>query len=331
MSELNKKSRLRQILFPRCDVLGVGVWSCPSFIFIIMGVVIVFSILATYIIAERHTEPEIVIAIVTLLTVFLLVITQILVGAFEKVIKSKQIEEVRTKEILDLKDQFVYLAVHDLAASATAVKWGLKMIEGGSGISLSNEEREIFSSIRTRNEQLISLVHQILFITRIERDDIHIHAETLNVFGLLSKNASEHWREHASNDVWYFMEISPDFPSIISDKTLFEEILNTLLTNAYEHSPQDKKLMTLHAKKEDSDILAISIDNSGDGIPEKLQKHIFEKFWIDERTQTIERAGFGLYIARALARKLGGDISFTSDSTTTSFTLRLPITPPTIA
>ena len=295
MSELNKKSRLRQILFPRCDVLGVGVWSCPSFIFIIMGVVIVFSILATYIIAERHTEPEIVIAIVTLLTVFLLVITQILVGAFEKVIKSKQIEEVRTKEILDLK------------------------------------EREIFSSIRTRNEQLISLVHQILFITRIERDDIHIHAETLNVFGLLSKNASEHWREHASNDVSYSMDISPDLPSIISDKTLFEEILNTLLTNAYEHSPQDKKLMTLHAKKEDSDILAISIDNSGDGIPEKLQKHIFEKFWIDERTQTIERAGFGLYIARALARKLGGDISFTSDSTTTSFTLRLPITPPTIA
>ncbi len=327
MSTLQKKSFLRRTLLANCDELGVGIWSCPSFIFLVMGVVIIFTILTTYVVAERQVEPEVVVSIVTLLTVFLLVITQVLVHAFEKVVQSKRLEAARTKEVLDLKDQFVYLAAHDLAAAATAVKWGLKMIEGEMNKTLSSDDQEIFASIRTRNEQLVALIHQILLITRIEREQIDLQLDTISLSAVLNDAVGKVWDENKRTSNMYDITIGEDLPSLTTDKTHFGTIIETLLANANAHSPQTGGKLAFSAETDGADTLLITVENNGEGIPTELQKHIFEKFWRDGNTGRIERAGFGLYIAQSLARTLGGNITFTSSPTVTRFTLRLPITP----
>ncbi|OGZ05436.1 MAG: hypothetical protein A2845_03195 [Candidatus Lloydbacteria bacterium RIFCSPHIGHO2_01_FULL_49_22] len=328
MNDPKKKSFLRRVLFANCDALGVGIWSCPSFIFLIMGAVIIVTILTTYVIAEQHADPEVVIAIVTLLTVFLLIITQVLVNAFEKIVRSRQVEAARTKEVAELKDQFLYLAVHDLASAATAVKWGLKMLERNPDKTQTPYEQEIFSSIRTRNDRLVTLVHQIALITQIEHGEIMLHTEPVLLSELLNDAIKKQRGGDAPERAACNIDIAPQLPLFITDRDFFNEIIDTLLYNARMHAPHDGCNIAISAKIEADTVLVVAVENNGEGIPAELQAHIFEKFWRNEKTGKIERAGFGLYIAQSLARLLGGDITFTSDPTITCFTLRLPLTPP---
>jgi len=69
----------------QCHELNVNLWSCPQFLFIILGIIIISSILVTNTVARQYAEGEIVALIVLILTVFLFVVSYVIVGAFEKV------------------------------------------------------------------------------------------------------------------------------------------------------------------------------------------------------------------------------------------------------
>ena len=294
-----------------------------------MGVVIIATILTTYAVTQDYADPDIVIIIVTLLTAFLLVITQILVNAFEKIVSIRKLEALRTKELFDLKDQFVYIAVHDLSASATAVKWGLRTIEPVIYNTLSPIEKEVFGSIRTRNEELIALVRQILMITRLERNDIKLNITDIALSEFMKPLLKDARKESEKRHIDVEAEIPEDMPFIRTDTARLAEIVAILLSNSmkYADDQNGKVRFSITQNGKDSRNITITVENNGAGIPSSEQEHIFEKIWRAKHSSKIERTGFGLHIARTLARLLGGDITFISVPGKTVFTLTLPRTP----
>jgi len=309
-------------IFAHCRALNVGLWSCPSFIFLVMGIVIITSVLATYYIAQRYTEPEYLIGIVTLLTVFLLVITQVLVSAFERVVYSRQRESQQSKELLELKDQFVYIAVHDLSAAATAIKWGLRTIEPKI-TSFSPAESETFASIRSRNERLIELVRQILLITRIESGHLTIEPKASDVKEVLDQCITEQRRSAEEKGVRITTEYPQTEVSLNTDSDHLGEILRILLTNAIYHTDtKDGKVSVKLLNTEKT--TEITIENDGPEIEAETRAHIFEKLWRDKEGKHIEGTGFGLYTVKQLAHMLRGDVRFSSAEGKTEFVLSLP-------
>lgn len=310
-------------IFKHCKKLDVPIWSCPRFVFLIMGVAISASIVTAYFVARQYTEPEVVIAVVTFLAMFLVAIMYILVNAFERVVYSRQSEIQRTKEIFELKDQFVHIAVHDLASSATAVKWGLKTIEPKLS-ELSTLEKDMFMSIRERNEQLITLAHRILLITRIESGHLEMAPAPIDIVEAVETVKQEVLRQAAERKV-AIENIYPENTFMIStDVAHLREILLVLLKNAIRYSnPEDGKVWLKITNEHNQCV--ISVTHNGAMISPEHRAHIFEKFWRDSSENKIEGTSFGMYIAKELTEKLGGKITFISTEEQTTFSITLPL------
>lgn len=322
---LSQKIREQINVFGHCSELNVPLWSCPRFIFLVMGFVIIFSILTTYEIAQRYTEPDIVIGLVSFLTIFLLTITQVIVNAFENVVHARVREKMQTKELLELRDEFVHFAVHDLAAAATAIKWGLRTVEPRIK-DLSEIEKELFGDIRDRNERLIELARQILLITRIESGHLEVHLETLEPESLVAKTMTDLARTTKEKHI-SVKYTPPDRPlPITSDPIHLAEIFRILFINSMTHTnPEEGKISITVSEKEEGGV-AITIENNGQEINKDTQKHVFEKLWRKENGEDKKIAGtsFGLYIVKSLVQALHGTISFTTAPEKTIFTIILP-------
>lgn len=218
-----------------------------------------------------------------------------------------------------LHDKCILLAVHDIRSAGTAVKWGLRVIEPlQSGFDQS--QREIFLSIKEKNERTLSLAHHLLLMTQIENgtlvaqpSNIPLHsflAELISSFDQLAKNKGVTIRS---------IEISAEC-EITVDGDILKDILTILLRNAIVHASPSRGIVQISAHIE-SATLGIKIENDGTGIPLPIQPKIFSKFWMKDGTTEIERSGFGLYLARSLATISGGTLGFISSPGSTIFQL----------
>lgn len=319
-----KNIRQQFDLFGHCRELNVEIWSCPRFIFLVMGAIIITSILSTYFIAQAYTEPDIVIVLISVLTIFLLTITQVIVSAFEKVVYSRVREKAQSKEVLELRDQFVHFAVHDLASAATAIKWGLRTIEPSTG-ALTPEEKEVFGNIRDRNERLIELARQILLITRIESGHLEVNMGDVELRSLVAKELDDLARMLKEKNIAVVYDPPKESVGLRSDPALLEELVRILLINSITHTnPEQGKIHV--SLLDNAHEVIIMVENNGQAINEETQAHVFEKLWRKEDEDGKEIAGtsFGLYIVKCLTEVLGGSIRFTTASEKTAFIVTFP-------
>lgn len=306
-----------------CAELGVSIWSCPSFIFVVMGAVICVAIGATYIVGQHYTSPEAVIVIVTVLTMFLLIVTHIIVNAFEALALSRRREREQTRELLDLKDQFVFLAIHDIRAAATAIKWGVRMLEP-KRIKKTDPKKLILEQVRLQNEKLLGLARDILDITIVESGGIKLANETLPLKEITTELLEKLKPEAIGKDVSTSVEISDDLPRLSGDEGSIRRIVATLIANAYRYAAESGASVSLRIAPSGNNFV-LEVENNGPGISPEDQVHVFQKFWRGQKGN-IEHRGFGLYIAKTMAEQMGGTIAFRSSPGSTVFTLTLPIT-----
>ncbi len=305
-----------------CRELNVEPWSCPRFLFLMFGIIIMIAIMMAYLIAERYAEPDIVIVLVTILTVLLLSMAQVIVNAFEKVVRARQQEMVRTKEVLELKDQFVYIAIHDIASSATAIKWGIRTIEPELA-KLSGIEKEVFGSIRDRNEKLIELARQILLITRIESGQLEITQATVNPHEIIAQTIAELVRLSLAKGIMVIYDPPKEPLAIVSDPIHLAIILRLLLTNAFNHADPEHGAVRVAITATEKN-LRIDIENNGPEMTGEARAHVFEKFWRYAGSTRIEGTGFGLYIVKRLVEALSGEVTYSSVPEKTTFSIILP-------
>jgi len=310
----------------KCRELGVDLWSCPRFIFVIMGAVIITAIIATYIVGQHYVSPDAIILLVSLLTVFLLVVGQTIVSAFERVVVGRNREITHVKEIIELRDQFVYIAIHDLASAATAMKWGMRTLEPKIYSHLPPTEKELFAHLRLRNERLIGLSRQILNITKLESANIILRNETIDPIAFISGELASAGRNFTSKGVSVTYNPPSECPLIEIDPKYFTDLLRTLLNEASDHAAKPTGAVHIFLSHT-NDTISITIENDGPALDPLAQQHIFEKLWRDENGSRIEGLGFGYYIAKKITDLFHGKISFTSIPDHTVFVVTLPLHP----
>ncbi|MDX1762540.1 MAG: sensor histidine kinase, partial [Christiangramia sp.] len=96
-----------------------------------------------------------------------------------------------------------------------------------------------------------------------------------------------------------------------------------LIGNAIKYSPENS---TIHFRIENNDNMVIfEVSDEGMGIPEKDQKHIFERYFRAENALLNQGTGIGLNIVKVHVENMGGKIYFTSEeSKGSTFTVQLP-------
>ena len=160
--------------------------------------------------------------------------------------------------------------------------------------------------IASAGRHLLALVDDLVDLQAIERPDFHPESEELDLAdvarraaGLLTVRAADR-------------KVRDDAPDSLPARGEFRrtlQIVMNLLTNAIRYSPEGG-MVWIRADRE-GDLAALVIADQGKGISPDDQARIFEKF---ERVDPAEPGGtgLGLYIARRLARSMGGDIAVDS-------------------
>jgi len=233
-------------------------------------------------------------------------------------------DETSSRELENMKTDFVSMAAHELRTPLTAVRGYLEMA------STKGHEQEsvlyVTKALRNINE-LSGLINNLLDVTRIERGTLMLNMEKIDLAGCVA---------HAYEDARFLAEdrqinLSYSGPQkdkyVVGDLISLREIVNNLLSNAIKYTlPGGTVVMDLQETSDNT--YAVTVKDTGVGISKEAQKYLFNKFYrvhggLDSGSKG---TGLGLYIARSIAERHEGTISVSSEEGKGSaFTLTLPI------
>ena len=190
----------------------------------------------------------------------------------------------------------------------------LSQILSDAKSSLSVEQvREYAQTIHASNNDLLTLINDILDLSKIEAGHVDLDPEPMSLVGLLEPMRQQFAPIAADRGLAFTIEVDDDAPtSLVTDRQRLQQILKNLLSNAFKFTEQGS--VRLRVKSGAAGKVAFAVRDSGIGIPDAQQQVIFEAFRQADGTTSRKYGGtgLGLSISRELARRLGGDIAVQS-------------------
>ncbi|HKT29596.1 response regulator [Dyella sp.] len=187
------------------------------------------------------------------------------------------------------------------------------------------ETAEIMQRVVNAGRHLLSLINDILDISRIESGRIELHTEIVHVQTLLETSINSMQPLAKANGNKLLLEIAPGVDLVCVDVTRLRQVILNLIGNAIKFTRNGEVKVKVSSQHEQ---LQIVVADTGIGMtPEQLQR-IFEPF--EQADRSIARrfggSGLGLTISRQLLGLMEGHISVSSDIQSGSvFTVTLPI------
>lgn len=302
-----------------CKRYGIGLWECPTFIFILMGFLEIAVMLGTFIIGQKYFGPEVIIPAVFVAVVVIFIPGGIIVKNFEKLAETNR-----------LKSEFVSIVSHQLRSPISAIKWSVEFLNKHTG-AIDSKKAKYLGLIEQNNTKMLKLVTDLLNVSRLDKGEIQFKSEPVEIDKLVKKIAKSLEPFAASRNVKLKLDLDENLPQVQGDELYLNIVVNNFIDNAIKYSKPEGGMVRVRAHQEDSQI-RVEIEDEGVGISEKDQKLIFSKFFRGsnaEQTQT-DGTGLGLFIGQSIIKNLGGKISFRSklkEGTTFWFTLPIAASP----
>ena len=236
-----------------------------------------------------------------------------------------------------LKDEFLACISHELKTPLTAVL-GLSTLLKDQALGELNERQARYARlIYQSGRQLMTLVNDILDLTRMETGQLELILEPVQIQSVCDRAYSQAQQLHqekdqtedASEDTKFTLELEDGLEMLVADELRLRQMLVHLLSNALKFTDAGGEIGLKVNRWEGW--IAFTVWDTGIGIPPEKQHLIFQKFQQLEQplTRRFEGTGLGLVLTQRLARLHGGDISFISKpSEGSQFTLLLPPCPP---
>ncbi|MDQ1090389.1 signal transduction histidine kinase [Siphonobacter sp. SORGH_AS 1065] len=215
--------------------------------------------------------------------------------------------------------QMMKIVAHDLRNPIGAVHSATQLLLYDG--HYTEEQLELLNLIQTASMNATSLISQLLQVNMNANQDIQ--KEEVQLRELLS--SSVNMLRHKADDKQQIISLNTPEVTIRADREKVFRVIGNLLGNAIKFSDVGE---TIHITVEElpHDVI-ISVQDRGIGIPESLQKHIFEFFTTAKRAGTSgeQPFGLGLAICRQIVMAHGGQIWFNSiENQGTQFFVKLP-------
>ncbi len=259
--------------------------------------------------------------------------------------KNRSLESARTAielkaQELELasryKSEFLANMSHELRTPLNSLLILAQLLLRNTDGNLTDKQLEYAQTIHSAGADLLTLINEILDLSKVEAGHIEVNREPCPLEELLS--TTEQKFRHVAEDKGLSFNIvrQGSLPEVIhTDPQRLKQIINNLLSNAFKFTDKGEVNITItrpsaELLKEknlpENDYLVIHVKDSGIGIPEDKQAIIFEAFQQADGTTSRRYGGtgLGLAISRQLSRLLGGDLFVTSkENEGSTFTLIL--------
>ena len=226
------------------------------------------------------------------------------------------------------KSSFLANMSHELRTPLSAVIGYSEMMEeevedlGETGLLTD------LGKIKSNARHLLSLINDVLDLSKIEANRMDTFAEGVQVATLVEEAAGTVGALVAQKGNELVVDVAPDAGAMHTDVVKLRQCLFNLLSNASKFTENGR--VTLQVRREgemDATVLVFRVVDTGIGMTEEQLGRLFQRFAQADETTTRKfgGTGLGLAITKAFSRLLGGDITVESTyGEGTTFTLRLP-------
>jgi signal transduction histidine kinase len=261
--------------------------------------------------------------------------------------KNRQLEEMndRMKEFDRMKSSFLSTVSHELRTPLTSIIGYSDMLVAGIAGNLGEEQRRFIDTIKTKGEELLSLISSILDFSQIETGHLTLAAETVNPKDLLENVVHRFEETAARRGARLSLHLSDNLRMVALDVAKIQSAVGHLIDNALKFSPPGAVVRVsaeiVDVKGDDLDDdgigfvllgtskqLEISVQDFGPGIAEEDQTVIFEPFTQLDSSTTREHGGSGLGLAlvKQFVSAHNGQVEVHSTlSEGSRFLIRLPV------
>ena len=226
-----------------------------------------------------------------------------------------------------LKSEFISIAAHQLRTPLSALKWVLHMLIEGDMGKLTKVQLNTLQRGYDTNERMIRLVNDLLDVARIEEGRFGYDFVYGSIREVVRQTIARFDLYVKQNKITLTLrELNTKIPKFRFDPGKISLALENLIDNAVKYTlPGGSVEVAIDMK---DNFVEIIVKDTGAGIPKHQLNRVFTKFFRGEnvvRMQT-DGSGLGLFIARNIIVRHGGDIQIISEERKgTTATLTLPV------
>jgi signal transduction histidine kinase len=241
------------------------------------------------------------------------------------------------KQLEQLKDEFVFIAAHELRTPVAAMKGYLELILDGTTGAITPESRAFMEKVLASNQRLIQLVNDLLEVARSQAGRLTIKVAPVDIAPAISSTLDE--LKSLADEKGVTMSYDTTLPGgsaavngaalpqVLADTDRIKEVVVNLVGNAIKYMGGAGTITVSH------ELVAIPVASSADGAPAPgmmlathiadtgigmsavAQQKLFQKFYRvqTDKTKDITGTGLGLFIAKEIIEKMGGTIAVASE------------------
>ncbi len=234
------------------------------------------------------------------------------------------------KELDQLKSNFIATVSHELRTPLTSVIGYSEMLIEGMAGELSEEQTDYVRTILEKGESLLTLIGQVLDLSRIESGNVMMKREATDVRELAELSVSDILPQASKRQLQIDVRVAEDVEPIAVDRDKIRRVLTNLLGNAVKFTPEGGRIRISASSVEEAPegedrfdmfeperirCLKVDVVDSGIGIPKDKLERIFDTFYQVDNSSTRQfgGTGLGLSIARNFVVAHGGHIDVQSE------------------
>ena len=223
------------------------------------------------------------------------------------------------------KSEFLANMSHELRTPLNSALILSKLLSENKPGNLTEEQLKFATTIHSAGRDLLTLINDILDLSKVEAGKLEITPQALDLRGLADSMRRLFQPLAHDKKLRFEVRLADGLPgTMVSDVQRLEQVLRNLLSNAIKFTEKGSVTLDIEAR---GDRIAFVAADTGIGIPSALQQRVFEAFHQGDGAlnRRYGGTGLGLSISRQLAALLGGELSLTSvEGQGSQFTLLLP-------
>ena len=211
------------------------------------------------------------------------------------------------------RSNFISMVSHELRTPLNTVNGFLSIVQDEHVGPLNERQREFLGYVRSSADQLITLVNDILFVSKADTGQFELRCAELDLADLIAQVIRDGGPSAAKLDVRLHGRASRRFPKLWADAGRLHQVLMNLIHNALKFTPPDGSI-EIRARRA-GEMAEISVADTGCGVPFEDQPRVFERFYQSENALLVKHGGFGLglTIAKLIVEQHGGRIWLESE------------------
>ena len=226
-------------------------------------------------------------------------------------------------EVSRVKSEFIAAASHELRTPLTSVQMGIHLLLEGSAGTLDERQRDILQVCREDTTRLDRLMRELLDLSKIESGAVTPQMAPVRPVTLVGEAIEPLRLQVEARGIRLEVDAPPDLPHVSVDRGQIERVITNLVSNAMRATADGGSITVTAVRR--SDEVAVSVTDTGSGIPREYLATIFEPF-VQVPHATAGGAGLGLTISRRIVEGHGGRLSVQSEpGRGSTFTFTIPL------